>query len=126
MSPTHCSCTRNRDGSVTTSMCPTHADQDPCLTMAQVTGRRRKGSIKGGVCTSCGHGAAPPEPVSKVAGIEARADKAYEAEDEAWFFNAPLDHLAVLWGIACARDMGASWDDEVFEALDRHGWFDAA
>jgi hypothetical protein len=49
-----CSCARNSDGSVTTMMCPTHAEQDPCETMAQVTGRRRKRSIVGGVCTACG------------------------------------------------------------------------
>lgn len=49
-----CACARNRDGSRTTMLCPTHADQDPCLTMAQVTGRRRKGTIRNGVCTNCG------------------------------------------------------------------------
>lgn len=49
-----CSCAHNNDGSVTTMLCPLHADQDPCLTMAQVTGNRRKGSIINGVCTNCG------------------------------------------------------------------------
>ena len=52
-----CACARHTDGSVTTFLCSVHADQDPCLTMAQVTGRRRKGTIRRGVCTSCGHGA---------------------------------------------------------------------
>lgn len=50
-----CCCTRNRDGSVTSFLCPSHADTDPCLTMASVTGRRRKGTIRRGTCTSCGH-----------------------------------------------------------------------
>jgi hypothetical protein len=51
-----CVCATHADGSVTTSMCPRHADTDPCLTMAMVTGRRRTGTIRRGVCTSCGHG----------------------------------------------------------------------
>lgn len=50
-----CSCSRHSDGSVTTMLCPIHAEQDPCLTMAQVTGRRRTGTIRRGTCTSCGH-----------------------------------------------------------------------
>lgn len=49
-----CSCATHDDGSKTTTLCPTHADQDPCLTLAQVTGRRRKGTIRRGTCTSCG------------------------------------------------------------------------
>lgn len=57
-----CYCTTNRDGSVTSFHCPTHADTDPCLTMARVTGRRRTGTIRRGVCTACGHGTRPPTP----------------------------------------------------------------
>jgi hypothetical protein len=53
-----CVCARHADGSVTTFLCPVHADTDPCLTMARVTGRRRTGTIRRGVCTSCGHGGA--------------------------------------------------------------------
>lgn len=50
-----CACARDRDGNVTTSsLCPEHADQDPCLTMAQITGKRRKGTIRRGRCTCCG------------------------------------------------------------------------
>lgn len=49
-----CSCAHNSDGTVTTTMCPTHAPEDPCYTMASVTGNRRHGSIVGGVCTTCG------------------------------------------------------------------------
>lgn len=55
-----CSCARHTDGSVTTFLCPVHADHDPCLTMSQVTGRRRKGTIRRGVCSACGHGSARP------------------------------------------------------------------
>lgn len=50
-----CSCARNTDGSVTTMLCPIHAEQDPCATMARVTGRRRQGTIRRGICTNCGH-----------------------------------------------------------------------
>lgn len=52
-SPT-CVCAHNRDGSVTTMLCSVHADQDPCLTMARTTGKRRHGSIVRGRCTNCG------------------------------------------------------------------------
>lgn len=50
-----CTCARNNDGTFITFLCPVHADTDPCLTMAQVTGRRRAGTIRRGVCTACGH-----------------------------------------------------------------------
>ena len=50
-----CVCATNRDGSVTTFLCPVHADVDPCLSKAWVTGKRRKGTIRRGVCTNCGH-----------------------------------------------------------------------
>lgn len=50
-----CCCARHADGSVTTSRCPVHAEVDPCLTMSWVTGRRRTGTIRHGVCTACGH-----------------------------------------------------------------------
>jgi len=49
-----CSCAHNKDGSTTTMLCPTHADSDPCYTMASVTGKRRRGSIVRGRCTNCG------------------------------------------------------------------------
>jgi hypothetical protein len=54
--PPRCACAHNRDGSVTTLLCPVHSDTDPCLRMSHVTGRRRKGTIRHGVCTACGHG----------------------------------------------------------------------
>ena len=51
----NCACARNTDGSRTTMLCPVHADRDPCLTVSLVTGRRRKGTIRRGSCTNCGH-----------------------------------------------------------------------
>jgi len=51
-----CACAKHEDGSVTTMLCAAHADTDPCLTVAHVTDRRRKGSIQRGVCTNCGWG----------------------------------------------------------------------
>jgi hypothetical protein len=51
---TQCSCAYNTDGTVTTMLCPQHADEDPCATKAAVTGRRRRGSIINGVCSACG------------------------------------------------------------------------
>lgn len=49
-----CACAINRDGTKTTILCPVHADVDPCFTKAQVTGKRRKGTIRNGCCTNCG------------------------------------------------------------------------
>lgn len=54
MSKRSCSCATHADGSVTKLLCPLHADTDPCLTMSRVTGRRRTGTIRRGVCTACG------------------------------------------------------------------------
>jgi hypothetical protein len=50
-----CTCAHNTDGTTTTLLCSAHAVTDPCLTMARVTGRRRTGTIRRGVCTACGH-----------------------------------------------------------------------
>ena len=50
----NCSCASNSDGTTTTMLCPLHAKEDPCWTMASVTGKRRKGSIINGTCTNCG------------------------------------------------------------------------
>lgn len=49
-----CACAVNSDGSTTDFLCPLHADQDPCLAKSTVTGKRRKGTIARGKCTSCG------------------------------------------------------------------------
>lgn len=48
-----CSCARNLDGTTTTLLCPLHADDDPCETMARITGKRRRGSIRRGRCSRC-------------------------------------------------------------------------
>lgn len=63
---------------------------------------------------------------SKVTDLQDRADVAYEAEDQAWFDALPDADLGVLWGLACAGPMGTgvSYDDEVFDALDKRGWFE--
>ena len=50
-----CACARYTDGSITTFSCPLHSTIDPCLRMANITGRRRKGTIRRGACTTCGH-----------------------------------------------------------------------
>lgn len=55
-----CVCPTYDDGSTYTGTCPIHAAVDPCLTMAQVTGRRRVGTIRRGTCTSCGWTTPPP------------------------------------------------------------------
>ena len=52
--PARCSCAHYADGSSTSLLCPAHAVQDPCSTMAQVTGKRRQGSVTRGTCTHCG------------------------------------------------------------------------
>ncbi len=49
-----CACAKHQDGSVTTFLCPIHAEIDPCQTTATVTGRRRRGSIHSGRCSYCG------------------------------------------------------------------------
>ena len=49
-----CYCATYDDGSTLRSHCPTHADSDPCYWTAAITRTRRKGTIRRGVCTSCG------------------------------------------------------------------------
>lgn len=59
----NCACARHDDDSITTSLCPVHATEDPCLTESRITRRRRKGTIRRGVCTNCGwSGPQPREP----------------------------------------------------------------
>jgi hypothetical protein len=53
MTTTKCACAKHKDGGVTTFLCPTHADTDPCQTKALVTGQRRRGSIYNGRCSHC-------------------------------------------------------------------------
>ena len=54
MTANRCACAHNTDGTTTSLLCPVHAATDPCLTMAQVTGKRRTGTIRRGTCTHCG------------------------------------------------------------------------
>lgn len=49
-----CACAKHNDGSVTTLLCPIHAEVDPCQTKALITGKRRRGSIDNGHCSHCG------------------------------------------------------------------------
>lgn len=58
---------------------------------------------------------------------EARAEVAYDAQDQDWFNALPTADLVALWAIACDINRGACWDDEVYEALAARGHFtDAA
>lgn len=49
-----CVCAYTEDGDAITWVCPKHADTDPCLQSSLITGKRRKGTIRRGVCTNCG------------------------------------------------------------------------
>lgn len=60
--------------------------------------------------------------MSRVAGLMVDAAKAYDREDSDWFARQPTDALAALWGAACVSEY--AWDDEVYDELDRRGWFD--
>jgi hypothetical protein len=59
---------------------------------------------------------------SKVQTIQQAAQQAYDREDQAWFDSLPAIDLGVLWGLACTESV--SYDDEVFDALAKRGWFD--
>jgi hypothetical protein len=48
-----CACAHHPDGTTTTYLCPTHAEQDPCLTKSQITGKRRRGTTRRGRCSNC-------------------------------------------------------------------------
>lgn len=52
----------------------------------------------------------------------AQADDAYERQDQGWFDAQSLDDLIFLWEVN-PMGMIASWDDEVFEALNAKGYF---
>lgn len=72
-----CSCARNADGTVTTMLCPVHADNDPCETIASVTGGRRKGTIVGGVCSNCGWRRSTDEMRSRMLASRRTAEQSY-------------------------------------------------
>ena len=59
---------------------------------------------------------------SRMRDLMDQADIAYDNEDQGWFDRLDIEDLTALWGWACAPG-GAQWDDEVFDALDKHGWF---
>jgi hypothetical protein len=61
---------------------------------------------------------------SKITALQNAADKAYDAENVAWFEALPTEDLTALWGTICATLSGASYDDEVYEALYKRGWFE--
>jgi len=54
-----CACATYADGSRHATLCAPHAADDPCLTASRITGKRRKGTIRRGVCTFCGWPATP-------------------------------------------------------------------
>lgn len=51
------------------------------------------------------------------------ADKAYDRNDQAWFDLLSTESLVELWTIACSPE-GAAWDDEVYDALARHDYWE--
>lgn len=62
---------------------------------------------------------------SRAAVLMDQADKAYEAQDDAWFEAQSDADLGFLWGVVIASGLAMpGWDDEVFEALAKRGWFD--
>ena len=57
-----------------------------------------------------------------------KANKLYEAEagTDEWLKNFALRELAILWEFTCTmteNSYGASYDDEVFEALNTLNYF---
>jgi hypothetical protein len=62
--------------------------------------------------------------VIDIAALERDADAAYDREDQGWFNALSTEALEALWAIACdIVNGGASWDDEVYEALAERGYF---
>ena len=97
----NCICRHYSDGSVYKENCPLHAPQDPCAVTAQITGRRRKGTIRKGVCTNCGHDWRKAAKLAMVeeaqAATEAEAEAAAEAQAEAQAEAAAEDQLPYDW-----------------------------
>lgn len=102
-----CACARHDDGSVTTFLCPIHADTDPCLTMSLWSGRRRKGTIRRGVCTSCGHNSRRPSwQVWRAPNVwrdGRRVCDPVPVSDAFSSFDAAADYGAELESVAAAR-----------------------
>ena len=80
----HCICLHYSDGSVYKENCPLHATLDPCAVTAQITGRRRKGTIRRGVCTNCGHDERRNERERQMSEVKAKLARLEKrSEDEA-------------------------------------------
>jgi hypothetical protein len=108
MSAPDCSCAVNLDGTRTTIRCAVHAEQDPCYTTSQVTGRRRRGTIRAGRCTRCGW----------TEGVARATVAAFAAGVDAWRLGRPAapaldpavrDLLAPLAGSAVRCEVLAAW-----------------
>jgi hypothetical protein len=99
-----CSCAHNSDGTVTKMLCPAHAPEDPCATMAAVTGQRRRGSIVRGTCTACGWSA------NKTAAKNAASDTG----------TASRTALVTVAGKAL-KGIGKTSDPNVFSGTDSQG-----
>lgn len=56
--------------------------------------------------------------------LQAEADKAYDAEDQSWFDSQSTEDLAALWALCCNIETMPSYDDEVYDALAKRGYFD--
>lgn len=68
-------------------------------------------------------------PARATARLVANADAAYDREDRDWFYNLSTAHLVTLWGLVSGENFltpAGPWDDEVYDALAAHGWFDTA
>jgi hypothetical protein len=112
-----CSCAHDIEGVVTTTMlCPLHASTDPCLTIASVTGKRRHGTIRRGVCTSCGWSAATIKPGER---LEVFVPGDALNPDE-WVAGVMLHPASVAWlaGADCGHD---GCTKLAALAIDHHG-----
>ena len=61
-------------------------------------------------------------------GLVDAANDAYDRQDQGWFFAQSTDALVTLWNLVAGINMftpAGPFDDEVYDALDARGWFDA-
>lgn len=56
--------------------------------------------------------------------LEARAERAYDEEDQSWFNALGNLDLLALWELCCDIETMPAYDDEVFDALAARGYFD--
>jgi hypothetical protein len=98
-----CSCAHYDDGSASSLLCPIHADHDPCVTIAEVTGGRRKGSIVNGVCTNCGWGSG--QKSASKATQAAWSDEMQHWGGEHWHITWQGPYAgAFVWAVAASDD----------------------